>query len=429
MTLAPVLHGIHPAPKSGFVFFVALLATMFVCVALPRALVFAPSLIGLIGLAAIYYQSRKLPAFDIKLAGFLAAILAMAFLSVLWSMDFAYALERALKIAPLFIFGFILIAAATCLSPQPAKQAPISLAGILFCAAAAILIFWEYKNLFPLSRLILGLQANTDEASIKSGFILNRSLVYLVLLCMPVSLALMLAPLKRNIKIGLIMVLLACLGAAFFYTKSQTAQFAALTIGFMAFYPSHRKKARLLLCGGLLAMLFALPFLMKPAYEAALGVDMTQMKKDFIYEASIIHRLEVWNFISEEIKERPFFGHGIEATRFLKADEVMPYMATDHVLHPHNVVLQIWVEFGLVGALVCAAFLLFLLGRIEKLPPLLQRYYAALLMAVLCVLSISYGLWQAWQIGMIFALVALSMAITRFYAIPADFEQRTQQNI
>ncbi len=93
----------------------------------------------------------------------------------------------------------------------------------------------------------------------------------------------------------------------------------------------------------------------------------------------------------------------------------MPNMGTDHVIHPHNLVLQFWIEFGIVGAIFAAAFLLFLLRRIEGQAPLMQRYYITLLIVMLGMLSMGYGLWQAWQLGMITAITALSVMAAKIF--------------
>lgn len=85
------------------------------------------------------------------------------------------------------------------------------------------------------------------------------------------------------------------------------------------------------------------------------------------------------------------------------------------VLHPHNIFLQIWVEFGIIGISLAAAFLLWIIKRFDDMPTFAQKYYGALLVTVICITSIGYGMWQGWQIGMIFALIAFSMAVVRLY--------------
>ena len=90
-------------------------------------------------------------------------------------------------------------------------------------------------------------------------------------------------------------------------------------------------------------------------------------------------------------------------------------MNTDNVLHPHNAILQVWVEFGVMGALLASALVVFLFLRLDRLSPCLQRYYTALLIVMLGMLSMGYGLWQAWQLGMLFSIPAFSMMVTRLY--------------
>ncbi|HBA43609.1 MAG TPA: hypothetical protein DCZ07_11605, partial [Alphaproteobacteria bacterium] len=67
-------------------------------------------------------------------------------------------------------------------------------------------------------------------------------------------------------------------------------------------------------------------------------------------------------------------------------------------LHPHNGALQIWLELGLPGALITAALLLALGFGIAALPlPTPQRAAAtAAFTATLCLILLSFGLWQNW---------------------------------
>ena len=48
-------------------------------------------------------------------------------------------------------------------------------------------------------------------------------------------------------------------------------------------------------------------------------------------------------------------------------------------------------------------------------PALMQRYYLMLFTVLLAVMSIGYGLWQAWQIGMVFAIASLSVMANNIY--------------
>jgi len=216
---------------------------------------------------------------------------------------------------------------------------------------------------------------------------------------------------KRNKRI-LAVFMLVCVLSALAHSASQTAQIAAALGILMFFYPSHKKTARRILLGGIVIAMLAAPFFAGPIQRTFFdGYTSATVLPPLLNAASIPHRIEVWSFVSGNIMEKPFFGHGVEATRFFHSDEIMPLGKVHSVLHPHNAVLQIWAEFGLTGILLLIAFTVYLFRRLDDLPPLLQRYYTMLMIVLFALTSTGYGLWQAWQLGMIFTICALSVAI------------------
>lgn len=113
----------------------------------------------------------------------------------------------------------------------------------------------------------------------------------------------------------------------------------------------------------------------------------------------------------------PILGHGIESARSLRAGYIMPHMMTDHVMHPHNAVLQIWLEYGVVGLVIVMGFVCYLFFRLGSMPAIMQRYHVVFFIVLLSVLSMSYDLWQAWLVGMIQTLVALGLIAGRLTGV------------
>ncbi len=96
------------------------------------------------------------------------------------------------------------------------------------------------------------------------------------------------------------------------------------------------------------------------------------------------HRVTIWRFTAQRIAERPLLGWGMDASRgFPGGDhEVVVRRYVDGVraaeltepmlpLHPHNAVLQLWLELGVVGAIIFSAFLIWLLSHIARSSPTL----------------------------------------------------------
>ena len=122
------------------------------------------------------------------------------------------------------------------------------------------------------------------------------------------------------------------------------------------------------------------------------------------------YRIEIWHRVSQLIAERIWLGYGFDAARYLGKPGVSPIV----FLHPHNGLLQVWLELGAVGAalflgwaLSCAAALLQSSARTPVL-----AIVAATVTALAVFWSISFGIWQGWWISAIgLTLCALAVVI------------------
>ncbi|MEQ9198812.1 MAG: O-antigen ligase family protein, partial [Rhodospirillales bacterium] len=148
---------------------------------------------------------------------------------------------------------------------------------------------------------------------------------------------------------------------------------------------------------------------------------------------SMIGRLVIWDFVLEKIAERPLSGWGLGVSRSVPGgdekvdvtyfsaggDELILFTDFRLPLHPHNQVLQIWLELGGVGA-VCLALSFILLvwraaGRVRS--QILSGADCAGLTTAMVFANSSFGLWQNWWIGLL-ALTMLWHGLLR----PADPE-------
>jgi O-antigen ligase len=120
----------------------------------------------------------------------------------------------------------------------------------------------------------------------------------------------------------------------------------------------------------------------------------------------LIRGCRIWSLTVIEILDRPWLGHGIEAVRdFGNWGRVRG--------HPHNGILQVWAEFGLVGILLFAAGLRGLLLRVGKSPLILQPVLLAGFVAWLVVFCVGYSNWQSWWMATAAALVMVFAAVER----------------
>jgi O-antigen ligase len=142
------------------------------------------------------------------------------------------------------------------------------------------------------------------------------------------------------------------------------------------------------------------------------------------HQPSALHRLYIWRFVDRHIMERPLLGWGMDASRHLAGpqDKVTLYTCATSAhprrkietvgllpLHPHNAVLQVWVELGLLGALLALAAILWLGWPLFAAAR--DRRGAASAAGTLAAASsaacISFGIWQPWWVaGFFFSALA-----------------------
>ncbi len=75
--------------------------------------------------------------------------------------------------------------------------------------------------------------------------------------------------------------------------------------------------------------------------------------------------------------------------------------------HAHNVFLQAWFEFGLLGVVLAAALSVALIRSIGHFRGELQPYGCALAGAALAVASFGWGMWQTWLMSVFATAIAL----------------------
>jgi len=130
--------------------------------------------------------------------------------------------------------------------------------------------------------------------------------------------------------------------------------------------------------------------------------------------ASFFSRAMGWQLTGEKIHQAPYFGHGIEATyawRTLYAERPAWLAEAEsrfgdqmgwaqyEILnsHPHNMPLQIWVDTGLIGAVLAALSLILLGRRLQSIvadKPLSGHAIAAFTAVCTVICNVSYNMWN-----------------------------------
>lgn len=389
----------------GLLFVAGFALVPLVALLAPRFLAYWPGIVGLAALAAYPLVFAGKPFLPKAALSWIAGILCLAGLSSLWSIDGGYALERTLKIALILLSGATLLAVARSVPLHTVKPyLGLCVAGAF---AGALLCAGEIFSGFPLQRLLHGVE---DLKGINQAN-LNRSII--ATLCF----------LFGAIGIGsylfgrrAVFVLLAAAILMMTATQSQSAQvgFVLATLCFFAF-PFSRKKVWYALAALLAAGVLVSPFVATWMFEsfAASVEDMPFLGRGDGFGSE---RLEIWDKISRYALQKPFYGYGIEATRLITDfDTQRIYRESVTELHPHNFAIQLWIEFGVIGALAGAGFLAWLVRVLSGVSFAQARIALPTFMVLLSAAAFGYGLWQSWFLGLIMMIASLAALAMRLY--------------
>ena len=129
--------------------------------------------------------------------------------------------------------------------------------------------------------------------------------------------------------------------------------------------------------------------------------------KMYLIASQKIHRLIIWSYTKEKIMEKPFLGHGFYSSRDMSQEIKQTERGTNYQfipLHPHNSILQIWLELGIFGIIIFLMFIKILLNKIYNLKTINSLAPTIIVFSFLQIFvtsQIAYGFWQSWWIAII----------------------------
>ncbi|MFA7275267.1 MAG: O-antigen ligase family protein [Pseudobdellovibrionaceae bacterium] len=390
MTHQPLLNAEQP---SLYIPGLVLLAVILITCIMPLTLSFLPQTAGLLGCIYFWIKNKTInaPRWTYSYLPFLAIpILTIA--SSLWSITPDTSLSRSIKIS-MEVFSFFPLLLFMQQIPDNGFRFIKSNFWIPLAIGAAFL-FIELTFDFPLSRVAR--PAHTEF----STWELNKNVSELVLLT-PFALIFSLQEKKWKPAILLGILVLGVL----MVTASQAAQLATIAILIAAAGLYILPTLALPLCFGTCILLFlSMPWLSGILYES---LASQAGESHILRDASTSPRLEVWDFISDKIKESPWIGFGVDTTRSMKFDYPMVYYWDTTILHPHNVALQLWIEFGVIGALLGGSVLGLIYSFINRLSRY-ERFLPTLIFTgTIVFLLASWSVWSSWLMGLIVLMLAL----------------------
>lgn len=133
---------------------------------------------------------------------------------------------------------------------------------------------------------------------------------------------------------------------------------------------------------------------------------------------SYIHRMLIWNFVANKALEHPVLGQGMGTAKFTPIKEEDRFFYKDEwlsplPLHPHNNVLQIFLELGLVGLTLFGVYIWQIMSKIRDISVtdkdiLWGASGFALFINYFFIGMVSFGFWQSWwMLSILFVLILI----------------------
>ena len=327
--------------------------------------------------------------------------------SALWALDGAAAIALALRLILVMALGMALVRWSRDLGPAwPGRLLPVLAWGLILA------------NLFVLADILLGgaISRHTHGPRVNFDFVVYYG---------------------RGATIHAI--LLAPLGWGLWRGGARRLAIAQLALAVVCILATHDLSAKTALGGGIaggLAILalprlrwafLALVALVALGLPLAFPVQLAPAQECwmFAHKKSALHRIYIWDFVTQQIAERPLLGWGLDAARRMPGGqdtvtlgqgcpEASPVVGQKLPLHPHNAILQTWLELGGAGIVLGFGALVLTLGRAYAGR---RRVAAAALMAAsvagTLVALVSYGVWQEWFLSALMLAAAVAALAVR----------------
>ncbi len=253
-----------------------------------------------------------------------------------------------------------------------------------------------------------------------NSYIFNRPLLVLVLLYWPLmyGLSRYIPPTQRIIMMLAITFVLVC---ALFKAESSTA---VLTFyGSLVAWGLARLSPRMALTIFLWGMLSAF------ALAPVVGDMALRLLPDKVHtvleQGHSRDRVEIWVSFGALTRINPIFGQGFATSAIMaQQPDAQKVDASNRLMlgvgHPHQMILQIWVELGIMG--VIALLVAIMTGVVRPLaksvnnPSDFASVYA-LTISIFLIAHVGHGLWQGWWLAAIGASIAWFKAMPQTVAL------------
>jgi exopolysaccharide production protein ExoQ len=357
---------------------------------------------------------------DIILVSLMVLLAGWAAFSAVWSITPDRAIKSSIRIALVFASLVVLIDAARNLDHNQRRRFGHCLVG----GTVAGLVL---TGIFVISSDIVSVWLGDAKLTGKELSSFNRTSTVIAVLVWPV--ALVIAQMYNRYAAAAVIVI----SALMLFALAPSTPLVAFAVGLIAFviaWFSHRWGKRFLI------LAFAGSVIMIPLLDLVMPVLTDFLLAHIPWPNSEIHRLVIWQFAAERIFEHPLIGWGLDASRaipgghtelFLYQIGTNPVTGQAMPLHPHNALVQIWLELGLVGIMIVGAIFSF---AVASIPESNDNHAgpATLIATAACAFTIAqlgFGIWQGWWMATLGLIVMIATAISLHKPVPvAPREER-----
>lgn len=409
-------------PVAVFGLAIAAILSPVVALYAPKGIVLLFIIASIASLYTLVFQKPTRPQFPLSFSLSIIALALWGVASLIWTVSFELSWSVARSAPFTLLGGACLILAIKNLSFG--ERDFISTSMVWGFSIGIILAVIDIGTDFVLFKTLEVIRTEGDWGSIqsdgretfRSGFVINNGITVLAMFLWPVLIYLIRKKSHRTVILGFAAAVIIVVGHS-----SNFAAVASIATGFFGFLigyflPRHVHKLSAI---GFTFLLLGAPFAIKALPDArTIGEKLPELS------FSIYPRLVIWQHASNLVMEKPFIGHGIRTSRAINKDTgLIPFVfwhdgkiekgnTKPIPLHPHNGVIQMWLELGGVGAIIGIVLVLSILHNIKNnpAPPVPKALLYSALISSMCLISVSYGLWQSWWMGLLWLQGAMILA-------------------
>lgn len=186
------------------------------------------------------------------------------------------------------------------------------------------------------------------------------------------------------------------------FSDNETAKLglAISTLAFVASFLLPRTTRFLLVLFWTVAVIGAIPL-------AVLSHDILQLQQQPWLPPQGQERIEIWNSLLPSVRQSPLIGHGTVSMRAMVLDG--REFLREHK-HAHNTYLQIWFEWGAVGAILLLGLGYSILASISQSQPRCFPYLIGTFASLAASLqTTAWEVWVPWNLGALALTAVISL--------------------